>query len=284
MVIESCITSGGPVPTALRVVTRFGGTAMFCGKVGDDEEGRQIIRELDDDKVDTRQIVVDKQATTSHADIWIDPTDGSRTIALNTPENPWITAEQFTADSIRDCRVFFTDGRAIEASMLGLKTARKAGISTVFDAGSSRPGLYEMLPLIDYAIVSQDLGEHLDLGKLSLANHNISNSAIPLALANHLINSGAKTVIVTLGERGALWHDGNNKYVYPTFPIDAFDTTGAGDVFHGAFIHGLLQNWEVSRIITFANAAAALSCRRLSGSGGIPTLGEVEKLLQNSPV
>jgi len=280
VVVESCLTGGGPVPTALRLVTRFGGTATFCGKVGDDDAGRQIISELRDDNIDTRQLVVDPQTTTARADIWIDPADGRRTIALKIPANPWISADQIDVELVTNCRIFFTDGREREASIKGLRSAREAGITTVFDTGSSRPGLYDMLPLIDYAIVSQDLFEHIESEEMSLRKGSDMQVDRSRKLADHLIKAGAKAVIVTLGERGALWHDGTQIRILVGFPVKAIDTTGAGDVFHGAFIHGLLQNWEVSSIIEFANAAAAASCRRLSGSGGIPTLEEVGVLIE----
>jgi sugar/nucleoside kinase (ribokinase family) len=65
-------------------------------------------------------------------------------------------------------------------------------------------------------------------------------------------------------------------------PIKAIDTTGAGDVFHAGFIYGLLQNWEVEKILRFANAAAALKCCHLGGRQGIPTLEEAQRFLDQS--
>jgi ribokinase len=64
------------------------------------------------------------------------------------------------------------------------------------------------------------------------------------------------------------------------FEVKAIDTTGAGDVFHAGFIYGLLQNWEIVDILSFANAVAALKCRDLGGRKGIPTLEEVQKFLE----
>ncbi len=284
VVIESCTTGGGPVPTALRVVTRFGGTATFCGKVGNDNAGKQIISELNDDDIETNLMVIEPETITATASIWIDPTDGSRTIALDTPEFPWVTTEQFNADLVRNCRVFITDGRAIGASLEGLRVAREAGIPTVFDTGSGRPGMYEMLPLIDYAIVSQDLSEHLD-PKVYNPKINVNDSMqTSLALAKHLVKFGAGAALITMGELGVMYHDEVQTMVSPAFKVKAYDTTGAGDVFHGAFIHALLQDWKINRALRFANAAAALSCRKLSGSGGIPELDEVVHVLRDGVI
>ena len=84
---------------------------------------------------------------------------------------------------------------------------------------------------------------------------------------------------VTLGKDGcaAVW---NGEIVeVPSFPVNAVDTTGAGDVFHGAFAYALFQNWSIYKCLRFANAAGALSCTRLGARGGLPSLEEVMKLL-----
>ena len=90
---------------------------------------------------------------------------------------------------------------------------------------------------------------------------------------------GVKMAVVTSGENGAVWTDGKSEGKIAGYKVKAFDSTGAGDVFHGGFIHGLLQGWDIEASLRFANAAAALSCLKLSGRLSIPTLKEVQDFL-----
>jgi len=128
------------------------------------------------------------------------------------------------------------------------------------------------------------LFEHLDPMHFSVSTNCVDSLAPPLALASHLIESGARTALITMGELGVLYHDANQTKVSPAFQVKPIDTTGAGDVFHGAYIYALLQDWDIDKALRFANVAAALSCRKLSGSGGIPSLEEVMLILDDDAV
>jgi len=268
-VVRSLVVGGGPVPTALATVVKFGGSARFCGKVGDDADGRQVVRELGGAGVDIRPMVMDRGVTTARAYIWIDPKDGTRTIVLDATRMTWLAEEQLDDRLPKHCRVLLTDGRATEATLKGLRLAREAGVTTVLDAGAVRPMFGEMLALVDYALVSRDLADTFAPG------------SGPEELARKLTEAGTGTAVVTAGERGAYWWDGRNGGFVPGFKVEAYDSTGAGDVFHGAFIWGLLQGWGMEEAVRFANAAAALSCRKLSGRNGIPEVGEVIECLSS---
>ncbi len=269
-VSRSLVIGGGPVPTALLTVAKFGGTTRFCGKVGPGSEGELVIQGLRQGGVDASPMIVDPDAVTAHAFIWIDPAAaGSRTIALDTTRITWPIADELPDSLPGLCRVFLCDGRAAEATLKGLKLAREAGAATVLDAGSGRHRFDEMLPLVDYALVSRDLADSFAPG------------ADPDELARLLVGTGSGAAVVTIGEGGAVWSDGSSGGHVPGFKVEVVDSTGAGDVFHGAFIYGMLKGWGIGENILFANAAAALSCRLISGRLGIPKLEEVEKMIHN---
>ncbi|MDP8228757.1 MAG: PfkB family carbohydrate kinase [Candidatus Electryoneaceae bacterium] len=266
-VVESLVIGGGPVPTALATLANFGATTRFCGKVGSGHEGALIIDGLHQRGVDTSWMTVDPDGVTARAFIWIDPKDGSRTIALDVSRFKWMTPDQLDDRLPKRCKLFLTDGRATDATLKALKIARKAGVTTVLDIGATRPRLDEMLPLIDYAVVSQDLADGFAPG------------ASPDQLSHRLIEAGTGTAVVTMGKNGTIWFDGSNGGHIPSFPVSRIvDTTGAGDIFHGAFIYGLLQDWALDHSIRFAGVAAALSCRKLSGMMSIPSLEEVKTI------
>lgn len=262
-VVASSIIGGGPVPTACQTVAKFGRSARFCGKVGDDADGRIVRQGLVETGVDGSFVLVDPEVATARAYIWVDARDGSRTVALDISRFRFPAPDELDPRLPAACRFFLADGRAAGATLKALRIARASGVPTMLDAGAVRPRFAEMLPLVDYAVVSRDLADTLAPG------------ASPEELVLRLLDGGAQRAVVTVGEKGAVWRDGSGNGFVPGFPVKPLDTTGAGDVFHGALIHGLLDRWALEQAIRFANAAAALSTRKLSGRLGIPELGEV---------
>jgi ribokinase len=89
-------------------------------------------------------------------------------------------------------------------------------------------------------------------------------------------------VVVTLGRQGCLCLSRGDVFRQPAFSVPTVDTTGAGDVFHGGFIYGLLRRWDLPTTVRFASAVAAIKCQHLGGRAGIPTLHEVEDFLGRS--
>jgi len=269
-VVESLLITGGPVPIALSTAAAFGCSTRFFGKVGNDDDGHQIIQELREDGIDVSAMILDRNGNTARAYIWIDRSDGSRTIALDYRKTNWISAEDVDPELIEECRLFLCDNRSAEATLKALKYAKDAGAITMIDAGSVRPRFSEMLNMVDYTIVSQDLRNSL------LKDIDASETA------EMLVKMGTGTAVVTCGSKGSVYCDGSETVHIPGFNVDVVDTTGAGDVFHGAFIYGLLENWDLSKTVRFANAAASLSCRKLSGRMGIPSLHEIEELIDDA--
>jgi sugar/nucleoside kinase (ribokinase family) len=92
---------------------------------------------------------------------------------------------------------------------------------------------------------------------------------------NELVKMGPRTAVITLGEEGAIGLEADTVVRQPALDVDVIDTTGASEVFRGAFIYGLLRGWGLERCLPLANAAAGLNCRHLGGLGGIAPLSEI---------
>ena len=132
-----------------------------------------------------------------------------------------------------------------------------------------RPGLERLLPLIDHLVVSENFARQICGG------HD-PDSALRI-LAGH----GATGVTITCGASGSVSIDTNGTLFHqPAFVVNVVDTTGCGDVFHGGYIYGLLQGWDIRRTVRFAAACAALKTRALGGRTAIPDLPEVETFLR----
>jgi ribokinase len=213
-------------------------------------------------------MMVDKKVRSLKAFIWVDKNTGKRTVALDRTGMKPITPKELDFSSKVSFRYLHLDGRDMEANIYLAKKAKKDSTEVILDVGSLREGINNLFPFIDYLVVSRKFAyDYTKSGDLSKA-------------CSELKKIGFKCVIITLSEKGCLWTDSNRVNFFPGFKIDVVDTTGAGDVFHGAFILGLLKKWKMKKIIEFASACAALKCRKLGGREGIPSLKEVEGFLR----
>ncbi len=141
----------------------------------------------------------------------------------------------------------------------------------MLDAGRVREGTIELASMCDYIVASEEFGKELS------EDHADSFDAERALL--RMKSFGAETCTITLGGKGSVTITGDEIFHTPAFHVDVVDTTGAGDVFHGGYIYGLLNKWEIKEVLRFASAFASLKCRKLGGRAGIPSLEEVEALL-----
>ncbi len=258
---DSTQQGGGMVSTALVTLSRLGVSTAFAGKVGNDMAGRAVKEEFDLYGVDSAQLNVEPGATTPVSMILIDESTGQRTIMAGgtTVE---MSPSEVPAGMIADAKYLHLDTTGRQAALAAAEIARSAGVPVVLDADSlSRPqDIEDLLRATDYLIASRVFAEAL------------TGLADPAAAAKSLSSRGSSVVIVTLGEQGSLTLAGGRTFHTPAFPVEVVDSTGAGDVYHGAYIFGLLQEWSLEKTAVFSSAVAALSCTRLGGRTGIPDL------------
>jgi len=261
---------GGPVPTALCTISHFGEKAAFIGKCGKDPEGGKIRNELKHFGVDTSGMVLDIDSRTPRAFIWVDSKNGARTVVLDRTEIADLALDELSEDLLKSCRFLHIDGRENKASLAAARIAKASGAEIVLDAGSPRENIHELMPLVDYMIVSKDFAEQYT------TEHDPGKAAMKL------LGLGFKAVVITLGDNGAICAAENKFFHRDAFKVNVVDTTGAGDVFHGAFIYGLGKEWDLEEIVEFSCAAAAIKCSRIGGRQGIPTVDEVVQFLEES--
>lgn len=259
---------GGPVATALVTLARLGVSTAFLGRVGDDEYGDRICRGLVDEGVDCRGLSRDAGASSQFAFIAVEEASARRNIFWHRGSARPLTAAEVSPELIENSRILHLDGLQHEASMAAARIARRGGVATVLDGGTLRDGSLELLPLIDHPVVSEKFARQL------------AGSDDPLDALPRLLECGAVAATVTLGEGGS-WSRtrAGESFHQPAFAVEAVDTTGCGDVFHGGYIYGLLRSWPLRRAVRFAAACAALKTRALGGRTAIPRLEEVEGFL-----
>jgi ribokinase len=254
---------GGPVATALVALSRLGISCRFYGVLGDDYAGTQIARSLADEHIDIKGLVKRKEMSSQTAFIVIDKKTAKRTIFWKRPAGAALHAEELGNDFLAGSDILLLDGLMKEASLFAASQARQLSIPVMLDAGRMRPGMLDIARMTDYVVASEDFAK--DLGwKL-----------LPEALRKEKDNLGIPVLTITLDERGSITIMGDQTIEVPAFPVQAVDTTGAGDVFHGGYLYGILRNWDLKNTIVFASAMAAMKCTRIGGRSGIPQLKEV---------
>jgi ribokinase len=268
---EFLVQGGGPVATALVTLARLGVSTAFVGRVGGDDFGRQIRVGLLNEKVDCGCLQVDQEGTSQAAFISAEEETGHRNIFWHRGEGRPLTLDRQAEELISQADILHLDGLQQEAAIDAAKLARDKGVTTVLDSGTWRPGIDRLLPLIDHLVVSENFAHTI-----------IAGDDLPLAM-ELMLQYGADAVTVTRGVRGSYSLERSGAAFHQSaFPVQAVDTTGCGDVFHGGYIFGLLQNWPLAEIVRFASACAALKARALGGRTGIAPLDEVTEFLKRS--
>jgi ribokinase len=262
------IQGGGPTATAMVTMRRLGLGAAYVGKVGDDPFGARMLEELRREDVDVSSVVVERGASSQFAFIMVDAASAARTILWTRGSVSPLKAREVDLDLVRSARGLFIDDLEPEAALAAARAARAAGIPVLIDAGSLREGVRELLPLCDYLVASERFADQISGGK-----------RLREAL-EALSTFGPNAAVVTLGEKGCAFLSGAEVVEVPGFAVRAVDTTGAGDVFHGAYLFAVLEGLDTMQACTFANAVAALKCRKLGGRAGIPTLSETLAFLE----
>jgi len=258
---------GGPVATALVTLARLGVPGVFLGGVGQDSAGEKIRRSLEAEGVDCSGLQTDRDGTSQQAFIAVEETSGLRTIFWCRGNRRPYQLHDDARSRIVAARVLLLDGSDIGAALEAARLARHNGVITILDGGSLRPGVLDLLPLIDHPVVSERFAAAFAPGPL-------------LGVLERLLELGAAAATVTCGVAGSYsLQPGGDLLHQPAFDLPVIDTTGCGDVFHGGYLYGLLQNWALPRILRFAAACAALKAGSPGGRSGIPDLRRVEQLL-----
>lgn len=263
------VQGGGPVATALVTLSRLGVPVAMAGAVGDDDFGRQIREGLIQENVDCTYLMQSAQSSSQVAFVSVDA-QGHRNIFWHRGTAHPVFSERLPGLLSDSVRILHLDGLHLDPAIAAAKLARRQAVTTVLDGGTLRPGSEELLPFIDHLVVSEKFARQF-IGRDD-----------PEAAIQGLLGYGAVEVTVTMGRSGSLsMGKGLSPILQPAFAVGAIDTTGCGDVFHGGYVYGLLQNWPLERTLRFAAACAALKARALGGRTAIPTLPEVESFLSS---
>ncbi len=259
---------GGPVATALVSLSRLGMKCRFYGIIGNDYAGRKMKQSLMSEHIDVRGLLKRDNASSQIAFIAIEKNSGKRTIFWKRPSGYELRPAELSSDFLKNTNLLLLDGLMMRSSVYAAKKARGLNIPVMLDAGRLREGMLDLAGICDYVVASEEFAK--DIGW----NDN------PEVFWKKIKKLKLKVLTITLGDRGSITFLQNRYFYVPAFKVHTADTTGAGDVFHGGYIFGILQGWNIMETVRFASAFAALKCKKIGGRAGIPGLDEVLRFLE----
>ena len=265
------VSPGGQVATALAACSRWGLRARYIGAVGDDERGRIQLASLRQAGLDLEDVEVRAGCANQSAYIIIDQSTGERTILWNRPDCLALDPAAMTPEKVACGRLLHIDGHDTPAVERAAAIAREHGVPVSVDVDNVYPGFDRVLASVDYLMGSTEFPERW------------TGERDPFRALEKIRGDYRMRVAgMTLGAHGALALDESGFAYSPGFVVDCADTTGAGDVFHGAFCYAVLAGMPLREILEFSNAMAALNCTRLGARGGIATLPEARALMERA--
>jgi sulfofructose kinase len=262
---------GGLTATALVAGARLGARCAFAGTLGHDEESRFVLETLKREAVNVKHTVRHAAAGPVHSVIIVDETHRTRNIFYETRRALGAALRLPAEQIIRSTRVLLVDRFGIPGMIRAARIARAAGIPVVADFESGHPPRFnELLGLSDHLILSEAFARRL------------TGAKTPQSAALKLWRSDRRAVVITSGANGCWFLDANSKRPahLAAFRVKVLDTTGCGDVFHGAYATALAGGMELPERLRFASAAAALKATTRGGQAGIPTLTEIKSFLR----
>lgn len=268
------VQGGGVVAQALVAASRLGAATAYIGNLGDDETGRFLQRDLHSEGIDVSFLTLESHRRSPASFIAVEQSTGKRTIYAYPGSMSPVTLGDDARRTIVRARFLHLDATHHATAVAAAQIARAAGVRVSLDA----------------CLIASDPEETRALVRLT--DILIANETFPMQLTGAasiddaclaLARFGPRLVVATLGHRGSIMVHAGRLERFGAYGVDVVDTTGAGDVFHGAFLVALSRGASPVEAIRFASAAAAINCGTFGGRNGIPRRPQVEEFLRTHP-
>lgn len=263
---ERIDSGGGSASNAAYLLGKWGVETYMAGVVGSDDFGAKIKKELESVQVKTDHIETTYEKPTSISFVIVNKSNGSRTI-INPVDKAYGQARKYEYTMNPD--VILIDGHEFTASREALN--RYPNAISIIDADQNTPEVLELCKFVKYIVCSKDFAETMAKTKIEY-NDPRTLATLFQQLKNRFPNN---EIVVTLEEKGALYCVNDEIKIMPGLNRQVKDTTGAGDIFHGAFAYGLLNRFPIEKCVSYANIAAGLSVDKIGTRLSMPSLSEV---------
>jgi len=262
---------GGLTGGALIAAARLGARCAYAGRLGFDPASLAVDAAFAREGIDTRHAARDPANGVGRSTIIVSTPEATRNV-FSQHTGKTGAHEQLPEESvIRSARVLLVDHHGVDGAIRAARLVREAGNSVVGDfERDDPPRLDELLALVDHLILPEDFA------------HRLTGRSTAERAVTHLRKSDSQTIVVTAGDRGCWYMEagGSEAHHCRALRVKAFDTTGCGDVFHGAYAAALAGGMELGERLQFATAAAAFKAAAALGEDGVPQKADIEEFLR----
>ncbi len=265
---------GGLIGTALVTVARLGGRGAYVGPLGDDMFADLCFRDFESEGIETRFIRRVAGGSVVTAVVLVDRAADTRTILWKPDESLTLAPGDVPEDTVRSAGALLVDWLYPDAAAYAASVARSAGVPVVMDLEYNDELTDRLLPLADYPVVP------VAVARDRYGVQPLEECA--RALFREVSEHGGRAGVVTAGVEGSAAVTEQKVHYQPAYRTEVVDTTGCGDVYHGAFALGMARGRDLELTMRVASATAALKCRRPGGRAGIPGMDEVEEFLRTA--
>ena len=271
---------GGPSANAAYVLSKFGNNVHLYGKIGKDEAGSFVYNQMLKENIDLTHVTVKDNYRTPYSFIINNTSNSSRTICTVRDKNDFNNPTIESIDYETDYDYILIDGKYTEESIKLME--KNSSAKYIIDAGRVSDDMLLLCNFADYIICSEDFANEV-LGR-KIGNYTTENVSIYKELKAYF--PFAEDLVITIGGRGYICEKDNLVLIMPAYKSEykTVDTTGAGDIFHGAFVHALANGYSFHDSLEFANVTASLSTTKRGGRYSCPELEDVEKILESQNI
>jgi sulfofructose kinase len=261
---------GGPASNAAYLLGKWGLETTFIGVLGDDVYGHRIVDEFKGVNVNTDHVEFDKEGETTLSFIIVNKKNGSRTVLAHRLPNMELKRKcDIKAD------IILIDGQELEASLDAIENNPNA--ISILDAGSLKEANVILGKKVNYLVCSKSFAE--DFTKIKIDFNNPKSIA---EVYNIMNNEFKNNIIITLEAKGCLYMKDGKIKLMPSINVTPVDTTGAGDIFHGAFTYCIANGYDLEKTLKISNITGALSVTRMGGRNSVFPLEEVMKIYEKN--
>lgn len=264
---------GGPCATGLVAAAKLGATCAYIGNISDDSTGEFLTKDLAAYGVDVSMMTRIPETTGFRSCIWLADDSASRTCVFHRGNVPGTILGKKEIAAVQKAEILMVDGNDLEAAVSAATLARESGTTVLYDAGGLYPGVEKLLRQTDILIPSEEF-----------ACKHTGKSSPEEAAVELFQKYQPKVVVITRGKEGGILYDGKKLMTYPAFLVEAIDTNGSGDVFHGAFAFALTKGWDYLRCCVFSSAVSALKCTKVGARKSVPNYDAVFEFLSSRGV
>lgn len=262
---------GGPAATGLVAAQKLGEHTAYIGVLSSDSGGIFLKGDFEKYGVDTSLIEIKDGYRSFASVLWLTADTAARTCVFDKGNLPALVLNDAQKEAIKKAEILMVDGNEMDAAVEAAKLARENGTKVLYDCGGLYEGVERLLAHTDIMIPSEEFS-------MGHTGADTAEEAAKILFEKY----SPRVVVITQGKKGGIIYDGKEIKSYPAFTVNAVDTNGSGDVFHGAFAAAVCKGFDYEKCCLFSSAVSAIKCTGIGARESVPSFEETKKFMKEN--